>query len=250
MHYRGHRFRVRSALCFRRPRYCPVCLAESGYFKAVWDFSLAVFCPQHRCVLSCECTACATVLGWDRTALDWCRCGQPLASSTPLPVKRKEQLTLQTLFSNLLLGVSHKDETAQLGLPEWLVDLSLDGWFHLLSALGCADRSSSCEFDASARSEASFSRRIADSAQARWKTAHPNGRVIRRDLAVRPVPHIEDATIRGYYTPVAHMTPDLHAATALSDTLIAELKSAHTVLIASPIYNFSLPAQPPPAQPR
>lgn len=96
--------------------------------------------------------------------------------------------------------------------------------------------------DASARSTDSFSRRIADAAQRAWQQAHPEGVVIHRDLARESLPHIEATTIQGYYTPSSDMTPALRAATALSDTLIAELKGAHTVLIASPIYNFSLPS--------
>lgn len=96
--------------------------------------------------------------------------------------------------------------------------------------------------DASARSNGSYCRRIADAAQRAWQHAHPHGRIRHRDLAREPLPHIEDATIQGYYAPPDTMTPELRAATALSDTLIAELKSAHTVLIASPIYNFSMPS--------
>ena len=96
--------------------------------------------------------------------------------------------------------------------------------------------------DASARTEGSYSRRIADAAQAAWHQAHPAGVVVRRDLAREPVLQIVNSTIQGFYTPSAGLTPELRSATALSDTLIAELKGAHTVLIASPIYNFSVPA--------
>src|SRR5262245_46329995 len=96
--------------------------------------------------------------------------------------------------------------------------------------------------DASARTEGSHSRTLADGVQARWLKAHPHGRVIRRDLAVAPQAHIEAATIQGFYTPPEQMTPELRAATAQSDELIAELKAAHTVLIAAPIYNFSIPS--------
>lgn len=96
--------------------------------------------------------------------------------------------------------------------------------------------------DSSARQQSSTSRRLADAVEQRWLAAHPGGRVLRRDLALNPVPHIEQANIEGYYTPAAAMTPRLRAATALSDSLIAELKAAHTLLIAAPIYNFSLPS--------
>ena len=38
------------------------------------------------------------------------------------------------------------------------------------------------------------------------------------------------------------MTDELRAATALSDTLIGELRSADTLLITAPMYNFTVPA--------
>jgi FMN-dependent NADH-azoreductase len=96
--------------------------------------------------------------------------------------------------------------------------------------------------DSSARTEGSHSRHLADLAQARWQAAYPHGRVLRRDLAVQPVAHIEAATIQGFYTPAEQMTPSLRAALAKSDELIAELKAAHTLLISAPIYNFSVPS--------
>lgn len=96
--------------------------------------------------------------------------------------------------------------------------------------------------DASARSEGSFSRRLADATQIAWQKAHPEGIVIHRDLALEPLPHIHSLTIQGYYTPSDAMTLELREATALSDTLIAEIKGAHTILISSPIYNFSVPS--------
>ena len=96
--------------------------------------------------------------------------------------------------------------------------------------------------DSSSRTEGSHSRRLADQVQARWQASFPHGRVLRRDLATQPVGHIEAATIQGFYTPAEQMTPALRAATAQSDALIAELKTAHTVLISAPIYNFSVPS--------
>jgi FMN-dependent NADH-azoreductase len=96
--------------------------------------------------------------------------------------------------------------------------------------------------DASARHEDSASRRVADAVQTRWLAAHPHGRVIRRDLASEAIGHIQQDTITGYYTPADQLTPSLVRATEQSDRLIAELMSAHTVLIATPMYNFSMPS--------
>ncbi len=96
--------------------------------------------------------------------------------------------------------------------------------------------------DASARHDGSHSRQLGDMVESAWRARHAGGRVLLRDLAAEPLPHIAAATITGYYTPPNQLTPDLRAATALSDRLIAELQSAHTLLITSPMYNFSVPS--------
>ena len=96
--------------------------------------------------------------------------------------------------------------------------------------------------DASARTTSSVSRTLADAVQHAWQTANPNGRVVLRDLVAQPIPHISQDTITGYYTPADQLTPELQAATALSDELIAELLAADTLLISTPMYNFSIPS--------
>lgn len=96
--------------------------------------------------------------------------------------------------------------------------------------------------DASARFEASVSREVAEAFETRWRADHPNGLVIRRDLAKTPVEHIREETIRGFYTPEEQFTAELEAATALSDELIAELTEADTLLVSTPIYNFTVPS--------
>ena len=96
--------------------------------------------------------------------------------------------------------------------------------------------------DASTRIEDSHSRALADEVEAAWFKAHPNGDVVVRDLAQQPVALLTNDTINGYYTPPAELTDELRQATALSDDLIAELKSADALLISTPMYNFSVPA--------
>lgn len=96
--------------------------------------------------------------------------------------------------------------------------------------------------DASARLAGSHSRGLADDFQAQWQQAHPDGRVVVRDLARQPIAQIDALTIEGFYTPRAQHTPAHTAATALSDELIAELLAADVLLISTPMYNFSVPA--------
>jgi FMN-dependent NADH-azoreductase len=96
--------------------------------------------------------------------------------------------------------------------------------------------------DASSRQSGSHSRRLGDAYETRWKARHPDAEILRRDLGAKPLPHIADTTITGFYTAPAAMTDDLRAATALSDTLIGELMRADIVLITTPMYNFSVPS--------
>lgn len=96
--------------------------------------------------------------------------------------------------------------------------------------------------DASSRTEGSHSRRLGDLVEAQWRLARPQGEHVHRDLALAAPPHIAGATIQGFYTPPEQLTPALREATALSDTLVDELRSADTVLIASPMYNYGPPS--------
>jgi FMN-dependent NADH-azoreductase len=96
--------------------------------------------------------------------------------------------------------------------------------------------------DASSRQQDSHSRTLADAFETAWRKRYPSGTVVRRDLASTPVGHISDRTIKGFYTPREAHDADLREATGLSDTLIKELDRADTVLIATPMYNFSIPS--------
>ena len=96
--------------------------------------------------------------------------------------------------------------------------------------------------DSSSRTTTSHSRALGDYFEKTWHARNPNDRVVRRDLVSEPIPHIVDQTILGYYTPAEQLTPELRAATALSDRLIAELQSADVLLLTVPMYNFSVPS--------
>lgn len=89
--------------------------------------------------------------------------------------------------------------------------------------------------------EASASNALVDSALATLRVADPELRVVTRDLATNPVPHLDAnavAAIRGGAT----TTPQQAEARALSDTLIDELKAADILVIAAPMYNFGMPS--------
>ncbi|WP_298531961.1 NAD(P)H-dependent oxidoreductase [uncultured Algibacter sp.] len=96
--------------------------------------------------------------------------------------------------------------------------------------------------DCSSRIVGSHSRKLADFFEKKWIIENPDGIVIRRDLAKQNIPHIKNDTIEGFYTSEEFMTNESKKATALSDELITELKSANEILISSPLYNLNIPS--------
>ncbi|WP_428641893.1 FMN-dependent NADH-azoreductase [Roseibium sp.] len=96
--------------------------------------------------------------------------------------------------------------------------------------------------NSSSRQSGSHSAAVADQFEASFRQKHPGCRVVTRNVADGSIPIISQATIEGFYTAPEAMSSELVEATALSDRLISELQEADTLLIAAPIYNFSVPA--------
>lgn len=95
--------------------------------------------------------------------------------------------------------------------------------------------------NSSAAGAASVSKQLIDETVARLRAADPALVVVERDLGANPVPHLtidSTAAIRG-----AEPANDAQrAAKALSDSLVAELKAADTLIIGAPMYNFGIPS--------
>jgi len=94
----------------------------------------------------------------------------------------------------------------------------------------------------SPRGSESFSQQMAQSVVNDLKARHPEAKVVIRDLAANPPPHVGSAFITGMYAPAEHRTPEQAKAIALSDALIDELFAADTVVMAVPMHNFTLPS--------
>ena len=75
-----------------------------------------------------------------------------------------------------------------------------------------------------------------------WQKRHPEGRVIVRDLAQNPVPHLDGARVQAFFTPAEQRSAEQQALVAPSDELIAELQSADAVVLGLPMYNFGVPS--------
>src|SRR5271170_7229603 len=75
-----------------------------------------------------------------------------------------------------------------------------------------------------------------------WKTAHPDGTVIYRDLAANPPKPIDAGWVFAGVTPEASRTPEQKAQLATSDELIAELTRADEYVIGAAMHNFAIPS--------
>ncbi len=91
--------------------------------------------------------------------------------------------------------------------------------------------------DSSSLGEASVSRQVAQSFLKGW-----DGKVVHRDLAAAPVPHISAAGVTARVTDPAQHTDEQAAAAAMQDTLIEELLGAGAYLFTVPMYNLTLPS--------
>lgn len=86
------------------------------------------------------------------------------------------------------------------------------------------------------------SARLADRFVANWRTRNPEGRVITRDLLPGRIPQLTAERYRAFAVREADRTPAERDDVALSDELVAELIAADDIVLAAPMYNFSVPA--------
>src|SRR5882757_5267179 len=86
------------------------------------------------------------------------------------------------------------------------------------------------------------SSQLADRFVDNWRKTYPEGRVIVRDLALEPVPHLDAARFGALLAKPEDRTGEQAAVVAYSDRLIAELKSADVIVLGLPMYNFGVPS--------
>jgi len=75
-----------------------------------------------------------------------------------------------------------------------------------------------------------------------WIRRHPGTTVVERDLAAEPLPHVTAAIMAAASTPADKRTPEQATTAATADRLIEELEQADTIVLAVPMYNFSVPS--------
>lgn len=75
-----------------------------------------------------------------------------------------------------------------------------------------------------------------------WQERHPTGKVVLRDLAGEPIPHLTASRVQALFTPEADRTPEQQAVVDFSDALIAEIQAADVIVLGVPLYNFGVPS--------
>jgi len=98
------------------------------------------------------------------------------------------------------------------------------------------------KIDVSPRGDYSISRKLSAEFAAIWQQAHPDGTIVLRDLVTTALPFVDLPWIAGAYSTPDQHTPEQQAALKVSDELIAELLAADEIVLATPMFNFSIPA--------
>ena len=94
----------------------------------------------------------------------------------------------------------------------------------------------------SPRGEASNSIKLANAIIDKLKEQDPGAAVKTHDLATQPFPHLEEAHLNAFFTPVEQHTAANKEAIRHSNEAIQEIMDADVLVIGAPMYNFSIPS--------
>ena len=97
------------------------------------------------------------------------------------------------------------------------------------------------QINSSGRFDGSLTRQLSDLVVRQLNRDNPELRLVSRDLATG-LPFIDEQWIGANFTAPEERTDTHKDVLSFSDQLVAELAQAEHIVIASPIYNFSIPA--------
>ena len=92
----------------------------------------------------------------------------------------------------------------------------------------------------SPRGEASLSIKLGNAIIDKIKTEYPGSTVKETDLVTLHFPHLEEAHLTSFFTPVESRTQANIEAASHSDEAIQEIMDADILVIGAPLYNFSI----------
>ena len=91
-------------------------------------------------------------------------------------------------------------------------------------------------------SDASTSRRIAGELVQAMQTENPGLRITERHLQPDSMPHLSLELLGAFAKPADQRSASEAGSVAFADRLIEEVEAADTIVIAAPMYNFSIPS--------
>jgi FMN-dependent NADH-azoreductase len=86
----------------------------------------------------------------------------------------------------------------------------------------------------------SKSRQIGAEFVAAWRKEHPGTAVVERSLGPESTPHLTQETIAAWSLPEEKRSPRQREIVAFADAIIVEVEAADVVVIAAPMYNFTV----------
>ncbi|EDY83742.1 Flavodoxin-like fold subfamily [Verrucomicrobiia bacterium DG1235] len=96
--------------------------------------------------------------------------------------------------------------------------------------------------NASPRGERSLSREMASYFEENWLTRLPDSKIIVKNVGTEPPPFVSEAWIAAVFTPPEQRSATQRKLLEYSDQAISELKAADTLVIATPMHNYGVPA--------
>jgi len=98
------------------------------------------------------------------------------------------------------------------------------------------------QIEASARTRGSLSRGLSQAFRNHWLELEPQAQITLRDLSLQPPGFVTEDWIAAAFTPPEQRQPRQRERLQASDQLITEVKTADVIVIASPMYNYGMPA--------
>lgn len=96
--------------------------------------------------------------------------------------------------------------------------------------------------ESSARQQGSVSRQLTQAFISQWDRAHPEDEVVVRDVAEHVLPHLDASLLGAWTKPEAEHDVAEREALQRSNLLTDELLAADVLVLAAPMYNFTIPS--------
>jgi FMN-dependent NADH-azoreductase len=96
--------------------------------------------------------------------------------------------------------------------------------------------------ETSPRGDNSISRHMTRRFVSAWQAANPTGEIVVRDLMQTDLPFVTAPWLQAYFTPAEQHSPEMKDVLRLSDELVGEVLATDHIVIATPVYNYNVPA--------